>query len=269
MLEAGNLVGLDMGNKKTELEAFLDEPNHSHAREAILMSKLSYYLKLAAARRGYYLNSYFDDVDRDGFDVIFDDQDSLRKIQVKSVSASASTASWEIHKKILRPGWYLGEQLGFGGSPAGEGSEGGVILMRFKDVNGKLEVEYSYTDVFVLSAFHCGVISRKHPASRKAVDKCIAEARRGIGTERVDAPIAGFIKAKGPDELLSLMGLHANSSFAWKEHLLLVFSHHFRIPTRALPMSLDRMWDLLTEEILELTDDSSLEKGRFVKDGAP
>ncbi len=34
-------------------------------------------------------------------------------------------------------------------------------------------------------------------------------------------------------------------------------------------MSLDRMWDLLTEEILELTDDSSLEKGRFVKDGAP
>ena len=140
MLEAGNLVGLDMGNKKTELEAFLDEPNHSHAREAILMSKLSYDLKLAAARRGYYLNSYFDDVDRDGFDVIFDDQDSLRKIQVKSVSASASTASWEIHKKILRPGWYLGEQLGFGGSPAGEGSEGGVILMRFKDVNGKLGI---------------------------------------------------------------------------------------------------------------------------------
>ena len=66
------------------------------------MHRLFLDVKVAAARRGYYLNTYFDDVDHDGFDVIFDDQDYIKKIQVKSVGINNSTNSWSIHKRILR-----------------------------------------------------------------------------------------------------------------------------------------------------------------------
>lgn len=70
---------------RTPLEEFLNQPRNMHAREQILMHRLFLDLKTAAAQRGYYLNTYFDDVDQDGFDVIFDDHDHIKKIQVKSV----------------------------------------------------------------------------------------------------------------------------------------------------------------------------------------
>jgi hypothetical protein len=68
----------------TPFETFLLTPANTHFREAILMHRLFLDVKLTAARNGYYLSTYFDDVDHDGFDVIFDDKDYLKKTQVKS-----------------------------------------------------------------------------------------------------------------------------------------------------------------------------------------
>lgn len=133
----------------TQLEKFLNDPKNMQAREALLMHRLFYDVKLAAARRGYYLNSYFDDVDNDGFDVIFDDQDCIKKIQVKSVGVNSTTQSWNIHKKILRPSIYLTNILGFDPSPEGVGTEGGVILIEFEDAGGGLEFAYYYSDCFI------------------------------------------------------------------------------------------------------------------------
>ncbi len=70
----------------TELETFLLEGENSRTKESLVNYRLFYDLKLAAALQGYDLSLYTPDVDRDGFDIILDDQDSVRKIQLKTVS---------------------------------------------------------------------------------------------------------------------------------------------------------------------------------------
>ena len=85
------------------LREWMNEPKNMHVREAILMHRLCFDLQLAAAQRGYYLNTYYDDVDHDGFDLIFDDQDTIKKTQVKTVESESATQQWAIHKRILRP----------------------------------------------------------------------------------------------------------------------------------------------------------------------
>lgn len=244
----------------TQLEDFLNEPKNMHAREAVLLHRLFYDIKLAAARRGYYLNSYFDDVDHDGFDVIFDDQDYIKKIQVKSVGVNAATQSWDIHKKILRPSMYLLGKLGFEYSQTGEGTEGGVVLMEFEDKNDHLDVRYYYTDVFVLMAFDCNIIRRKDGRSQKAINTCLGQLHIGLGHERLAVPMAAFIKAKNIDSLLALIGLHSNVQFLWKHHVIQVANHTRPLADQSLelPMDLEKMRSFTANELLELTDDVTL-----------
>lgn len=244
----------------TQLEEFLNESKNTHAREALLMHRLFYDVKLAAARRGYYLNSYFDDVDHDGFDVIFDDQDYIKKIQVKSVGAQAATQSWAIHKKILRPSVYLLDKVGFESSAEGEGTEGGVVLIEFKDTDHGLDIVYYYTDVFVLLAFDCNIVRRKDGRSQKAVNSCLTDLLRGLGSERLSVPIAAFIQSKNVDSLLSLMGLHSRVQSPWKHHVIQIANHSRQDADRSLslPVTLDQLRQLAAKEILELASDEDI-----------
>ena len=244
----------------TQLEDFLNEPENMHAREALLMHRLFYDLKLAAARRDYYLNSYSDDVDHDGFDVIFDDQDYIKKIQVKSVGIKSKTQSWSIHKKLLRPSRYLLDKLGFEPSPVGEGTEGGVVLIEFADKNDMLEISYRYTDVFVLMAFDCDIIHRKDGRSKKAVETCLRNLLEGLGDEMISVPKAAFIKAKDVDSLLSLIGLHSNVQSSWKHQVIQIANHTRQYADRKLklPMPLNKMRPYTANEIHQLTDDSAI-----------
>jgi hypothetical protein len=199
------------------LYRFLNDPSNSHAKEAILMHRLYFDLKVVAAARGYYLNTYWDDVDHDGFDLIFDDQDSLMKTQVKSVGAAAATNIWNIHKRILRPTFYQIDKLGFEASPQGEGVAGGVVLIRYRvEDDGRLEVDYLYTDLYVLLAFENGLIQRGHGSSRNAIKTCLQQLREGLGSERLAVPRAAFVRAKSPAALLALLGLHGTLDHTWK-----------------------------------------------------
>lgn len=199
------------------LYRFLNHPSNSHAKEAILMHRLCFDLKVVAAARGYYLNTYWDDVDHDGFDLIFDDQDSLMKTQVKSVGAAAATNIWNIHKRILRPTFYQIDKLGFEASPQGEGVAGGVVLIRYRvEDDGRLEVDYLYTDLYVLLAFENGLIQRGHGSSRNAIKTCLQQLREGLGSERLAVPRAAFVRAKSPAALLALLGLHGTLDHTWK-----------------------------------------------------
>ena len=117
-------------DSKTSLEKYLFEPSNSHARESIINHKLLFDLKIAAAERGYFLNTYLPEVDQDGFDIIFDDHDLVIKTQIKTVMAGARTLGWRIKKRILRPDLDMIEKLGFEPSPYGEGVGGGVILIQ-------------------------------------------------------------------------------------------------------------------------------------------
>lgn len=244
----------------SELNRFLNEPENMHAREAILMHKLFFDLKLAAAHRGYYLNTYFDDVDHDGFDVIFDDKDCLKKTQVKSVCLDAATSSWDIHKNILRPSLHLIDKLGFESSAVGEGTEGGVILIGFKVVDGKFEVQYSYTDLFVLLAFECGIIERMDGRRKKAVETCIQGLYGGLGFERLSVPKAAFIEAKSADALLTLAGMHSSNHGSWKHNVIVAANHLRQFGDRSLYLSLpiEKQISYTKQELLILTADSDL-----------
>ena len=63
---------------------------NTHAIEELFNYRLLYDLKLAAFAHGYHLLTYYTDVDHDGFDVILDDRDYLRKIQLKTVAKDSS-----------------------------------------------------------------------------------------------------------------------------------------------------------------------------------
>lgn len=251
-----------MARKKTDLETFLDAPENMHAREQMLMHRFFLDVKTAAAQRGYYLNTYFDDVDHDGFDVIFDDQDYIKKIQVKSVQKSGTTSSWSIHKRILRPLLPLLDKIGFESSPEGEGSEGGVVLIEFSEVDGEITCDYYYTDVFILTLFYCDFIVRAHKLSQSAVAAIYADWRVGLGSERIAVPKAAFLKAKDPASLLSLMGLHSASQSMWKHNLILLASNTIGFEKMDLPAPQNVLLDYLWEQLGELCDEPKLKKGK-------
>jgi hypothetical protein len=236
---------------------WMKAPKNMHAREAILMHRLCLDLQLAAARRGYYLNTYYDDVDHDGFDLIFDDQDYLKKLQVKTVESKAPARQWSIHKRILRPSIPLQEKLGFESSPDGEGTEGGFILLCFDAGSPDLQVRYFYTDVFVWLAFECGVLRRTHAKRRKAVDDCVTELRQG-GLGKVTIPKALLLEAKGSAELLALCGLHSQAAGAWKYQICEVVTHEKAGTIPQEPPSLDSRKKQATEEIRSLVRDRDL-----------
>lgn len=144
-----------------ELESFLYQEKNSRTKECLVNFRLFYDLKLAAALRGYDLSLYTPDVDRDGFDIIVDDHDSVRKIQIKTVLKNSSTTAWHIHKTMLRPDVEFCDQLGFEPSPFGTGVQGGVILMELEPKPSSMGLRYYYTDVFVVTALYLKIVNRK------------------------------------------------------------------------------------------------------------
>ena len=227
------------------------------------MHRLCFDIQLAAARREYYLNLYYDDVDHDGFDLIFDDQDTVKKMQVKTVEANAGTGQWDIHKRILRPSFEHIEKLGFEPSPEGEGVEGGFILMHFDTAEPGIGVKYFYTDLYVWLAFDCVVVRRQHSGSQNAVKTCIKDLQRGLGDQRVGVPWALMLEAKGPDELLALSGLHSRIDFTWKDHIFIIANHErpYASRERELPRPLADLKRIAADEIRALVVDTDLVNG--------
>jgi hypothetical protein len=243
------------------LRKWMNAPANTHARESLLMHRLCFDVQLAAARAGYYVNTYYDDVDHDGFDIIFDDRDTIKKIQVKTVGLKNPARQWLVQKRMLRPALEMMEKLGFEGSPVGEGCGGGVILMRFDATAPDLAVEYLYTDVFILLAFESELIRRTHTASQKAVTKFLERWRKGIGSEYVTVPRAVFVKAKGPDELLELAGLHSCLNTAWLHHTFLVANNERQYATPRMELALptlEKQRAFAAEGLFELLADRDL-----------
>lgn len=233
-----------------------------HAREEILMHRLLLDIKTCAARRSYYLNSYFDNVDHDGFDVIFDDKDYIKKIQVKTVQKKGTTKTWAVHKRLLRPSWGLVEKLGFESSAFGEGSEGGVVLIEFWDDGQELRADYYYTDTFILTLFSCELIKRSTSRQQKSVVDFCRSLRQGSGKELTPVPKAAFLKARGATELLSLMGLHSLSSSGWKHQLIVLASNIFGIQPMPMAAPEENLLDFVWSELSGLCDISGLQRGK-------
>lgn len=193
---------------------FFKDSNNSVSRENIFNHLLCYDLKIAAARRGYDLQIYQPDVDRDGFDLILDDRDTMLPIQVKTVFGK--TRVWEIKKRLLRPKWYLCEQLGFETSPYGVGLNGGILLIDIKVATDEaIAVDYFYTDVFIMRIMQLGIIQKINGISQFWKDLVT-----GLGDDKVEVKKAFFLKAKGHEQLLELMGLHSNFLSSHQDYIL-------------------------------------------------
>src|ERR1700723_1352614 len=144
----------------SQLSAFLRRDGNTVTREKIFQDKIMFDLKLAAARANVPLQIFTSDVDREGYDIVVDDADLERRFQLKTVLESATTATWYIYKRLLRP--QMGH-LGFEISPEGVGIEGGVILIRVNDGDDAAPVTYYYTDIYILTAVANGLLTATNP----------------------------------------------------------------------------------------------------------
>jgi hypothetical protein len=73
------------------LRNFFNAPANTVTRERMFFHRLYADLTLAAARAGYPLSIFEPEVDRDKFDVLLDDADNQRRIQLKTFTTSAGT----------------------------------------------------------------------------------------------------------------------------------------------------------------------------------
>lgn len=242
-----------MGSK---LESFLFEDKNSRTKESLVNNRLRYDLKLAAALSDYDLSLYTSDVDRDGFDIILDDHDSVRKMQLKTVLKTAATTTWFIHKAMLRPEYKFCAELGFELSPSGTGVQGGVILMELDPHGDSMDIRYHYTDVFVIAALSLGIVMRKRKIASKVFNTFYSNVKEGDSSEKVKVPKSFFVEAKSPGHLLGLMGLHNNRiANVWWNHLISIGKDKFvrPIPDSDLPVPKSHLRGLIADELLILT----------------
>jgi hypothetical protein len=237
------------------LREFLRKDSFSHDREAMLMHKLVYDCRLVFAKQDSRLQVLTGEVDHDGFDIVFDDGDVYKRFQVKV--AFGGTASWEIHRRLLRPTPDIADYFGFESSPEGIGIAGGVILQLLQiESTGELTVKYCYTDLDILRAFHLGIIRREHPNSQKTVCALFDSLKREYG--KIDLPRGAFLEAKGPSELLALAGFNTGDTLPWIWWLrnLSGLKGYVSQKEIKLPADEERTKMLVRESILKLTSES-------------
>lgn len=210
----------------SKLSEFLRASDMSVPRERIFTCRLLSDLKLAAAVAGYHLQHYEPDVDRDGHDVMLEDDDRITSQQLKVVYGK--TRTWEIRKRLIRPDARYGAPLGFQAltAPGGivseeEGIQGGVILIQpVVSKTGALDgVVYRYTDLFVLLAIKFHLIQKNKP-SQLAAERSLTELRNGLGRHKIKLNRSGFVEAKSAESLLALMGLNSRYSSSWRLNLV-------------------------------------------------
>lgn len=239
-----------------ELESFLFQEENSRTKESLVNYRLLYDLKLAAALSGYDLILYTPDVDRDGFDIIIDDRDKVRKIQLKTVLKNSTTSTWHIHKTMLRPDVGFCDQLGFEPSPFGTGVQGGVILMELDPNPSSMGISYYYTDVFVVTALYLRIVNQTPKVRETVFDSFYRNVRDGVSNEKLSLPKSLFVEAKGPEHLLGLMVLHNRINYGWWHHLINIGKDHFHQPVddSDLPAPKEKLREIVADDLLELTN---------------
>jgi len=204
----------------SEFNRFWRKRENSLSRSAVLMHRLIYDLQFAASKRGYFLEVYKGEVDQDGFDIILDDRDNMKKLQVKTVISGSGRRSWKIHKAMLRPHYRFAEELGSEPSPEGSGYQGAVVLMDFACKGFSIDVDYYYVDVFVLKAFCLGILSLVDKRSNNSIKSIYLKLQHGKSHDKIWVCKSAFVKSKGPEHLLALAGLHGPVGVSWPDSLL-------------------------------------------------
>lgn len=229
------------------LRAFFAEGVNSVTRERIFFNRLAFDLKIAAARAGYHLHLYEPDVDRDGFDIVVEDQhDGIAWFQLKAVLRSAGTGGWETTVGFLRSHIDIGDQLGF--DPAECGRGGGVILIEIDDTTDGGDVIYSYTDFRFLAALaERYLVEDVPPGKRKqgrpkttrqaAAASVVKAIRTGRRAATVMIPRAAFVEVRTPRRIAGADGADQPRGLRALRHSAGLFErcHHRRARHRSSP----------------------------------
>jgi hypothetical protein len=215
----------DAAIPESRLKAFLVNSDMTVPRERIFTGRLMSELKLAAAMVGYHLQHYEPDVDRDGHDVVLEDEYNVSYQQLKV--ACGGTVEWNVRKRLLRPDVRYREHFGIeriADENPGlevEGLQGGVIVIipQVNDTGVLVGTQFLYTDIFILSAIAYRLIACTDAAQQKA--KRLREGlTRNQEEKTVVLPKACFIATKCPESLLALMGLRSRYSSSWRLNIL-------------------------------------------------
>jgi hypothetical protein len=238
-------------NGRTNLKQFLNASINSKTRERIFFNRLYFDIKLAAARRGYSLTVFEPEVDREGFDVVLDDADTRRHLQLKSATISARTKRWTTTPRFLRPELREMEPMFFESSPQGEGLGGGVILILIDDATDVCPVRYFFTDLYIIAALSAGLLVQVGKSGNAVKQLRRDQAKRVLHQlyEKCDhnaelvLPLAVFLEVKSPDCLLAIAGLHSveQGGQQWSPNLAAAYSKNFEADDSGQPdASLDR-----------------------------
>jgi len=214
------------------VESFLKAKENTVTRERLLFHRFCFDMYLAAARCGYPMAVLSIEVDREGFDVVLDDGDRERRIQLKVVDGT--TASWHTTKRFLRPEAFLAEALGFKQDIEGVGVGGAFVVMRYEVTGDDFTTRYLFFDAHILAVrLHEWVPGKaKSGKGRKGGCKGIAKdlmsrLNCGVGSEKVTVPKGLFVLAAGPSELLALLEMNSLADHQWCQQLRLRLSKEY------------------------------------------
>lgn len=213
------------------LESFLRADENTVTRERLLFHRFCLDMYLGAARARYPLSVLSIEVDREGFDVVLDDGDRERRIQLKVVDGT--TGSWSVPKRLLRPEAMIAHQLRFPSTIEGIGIGGAVVVMEYRPTLTDIFVRYLFCDAHILAARASGWINANgRPGNpSKVAKKKLDELRTGIGSEQIDISKGLFVEARDPDHLLALLEMHSVQDHQWCHMLRLRLGEGYDVET--------------------------------------
>ncbi len=127
-----------------------------------------------------------------------------------------------------------------------------VIYYKFHD-DGKIQVNYAFTDLMVIRLIADGVIERPKN-SVAAAKKVISQMTSGRSQEKVMIQKGQLLIAESPASLLGLIGLHWTDQSNWR-YLASVFLSRRYEPGCDLLVNVptSQLTDLIREQIFTLT----------------
>jgi hypothetical protein len=190
------------------LSNFLRADKNSVTRARIYFHRLAFELQLAAGRTGpfgYALEVFEPEVDREGFDIVLNDGDYERHIQIKTILKSSTTAVWKIRTRLLRPTVEIADIFNL--EPMSSGLGGGFLLQTVDDDDGCV-IDCAYVDYFTLVALEKGLVGKRPSAARNVRNVL----DRNNAPETVEIRRSVLLPVKHAWQVLGIMGLHNEES---------------------------------------------------------
>ena len=210
-----------------DVNSFLKVRRNTVLREKLVNYRLFYEVKLSSSKIGNDIQISLPEIDKDGYDIVLDDGERLKVLQLKTRLKKSKTNLWNVQKQLLRPKYENLTLLGFEAIGQNLGFEGGIVLIEIdadeKSINN---FSYYYCDIYILRAIELGLISVKSKSCFLSVSKVIKNLKsdgKFNRHEKISIPFSGFVKAKDVDSLLALADmLTIKEDFRrWKDSFIL------------------------------------------------